>query len=429
VPLALAGLSGWACQGRAQDLSQGIAAWAEATVGKSSVRWVGQRVPSPTPTARPASVAAFDSESWPLRVHLTGALTPARLELARATLAYGEQVYGLLAASQLFSPRSAAGLGEPVRRDLYLVDAGANGGACDDTEVVSDLDACSAFALVAARAPAALRMACVAEALIDAQLFELDPAEEETVRKASARYFARLVSGEGCTEEDAPSQLTRDETGVLRDPDKLARWLSALGARQDHNRGVFLENMWQFARQKTWEGSGLRGSPDLFEAIAKALELSHDKLEEIAGELANRSALQAAAVVTAQTTRASWDRLPAHLPASAPLSVLDSSYQWIDLAGAHPGERLTIWTRGEYGVRWVLSATRLDAEGGVLATVNAPVHKNPDTELTLELDGATRYVLASITDLGSGLPDADVEPRPEFARSARMIVARSRPSP
>jgi hypothetical protein len=243
------------------------------------------------------------------------------------------------------------------------------------------------------------------------------------LRKASARYFARLLSGDACTEQDAPAQLTRDETGVLRDPDKLARWLEALSARQDHNRGVFLENMWQFARQKTWEGSGLRGSPDLFEAIAKALELSHDKLEEIAGELANRAALAAPVELAGQTAGVPWSRLPAHLAPSAPLSVLDSSFQWIDLEGARPGERLTIWARGEYGVRWVLSATRLDAEGHILGTVNAPIHKHPDTELTIELEGATRFVLASVSNLGNGLPDADVEPRPEFARSVRMIVA------
>lgn len=421
-------LAGEAPQARAQELSQGIAAWAEATVGKSSVRWVGQRVAAPEPTARPASVAGLDSELWPLRVQLTGALTPARLALARELLARAEQVHALLAASGLFAPSSS--LGEAMRRDLYLVDAGASGAACDDTELVSDLDGASAYAWVATRTPAALRTSCVAEALIEAHLLELDPAEDATLRKASARYFARLVSGEACSERDAPAELTRDETTVLRDPDKLARWLGALSARQDHNRGVFLENMWQFARQKTWEGSGLRGSPDLFEAIAKALELSHDKLEEIAGELANRAALAAPFVeLTAQRSRVAWSRLPAHLPASAPLAVLDTSYQWIDLEAPRPGERLTIWSRGEYGVRWVLSATRLDAAGRILGTVNAPVHKSPDGELMLELDGATRYVLASVTNLSNGLPDADLEPRPEFARSVRMIVARNEPTP
>jgi hypothetical protein len=75
----------------------------------------------------------------------------------------------------------------------------------------------------------------------------------------------------------------------------------------------------------------------------------------------------------------------------------------------------------------VLSATRLDARGRNLGTVNAPVHKNPDTELTLELDDETRYVLVSVTNFGDGLPDADEEPRPELARSARLIVARAVP--
>jgi hypothetical protein len=186
--------------------------------------------------------------------------------------------------------------------------------------------------------------------------------------------------------------------------------------------------MWQFTRQRTWEGSGLRGSPDLFEAIARTIELSQDKLEEIAGELANASALEGLAERLAlQRPRVLFSRLPAHLPPSAPLGVLDSSYEWIDLEVPRPHERLTIWARSEFGVRWVLSATRLDAAGHDLGTVNAPVHKNPDTELTLELDGETRYVLVSLTNFGNGLPDADVEPRPELARSGRLIVALASP--
>jgi hypothetical protein len=213
---------------------------------------------------------------------------------------------------------------------------------------------------------------------------------------------------------------------VLHDADQLAHWFHALGARQDRNRGVFMENMWQFARQLTWEGSGLRGSPDLFEAIAKALELSQDKLEEIAGQLSNESALDALSGSPAeQTQRTLFSQLPAHLPASAPLDVLDSSAQLIDLEGARPGTRLTIWARGEFGVRWALSATRLDARGRVLATVNAPVHKNPDTELTLELDADTHFVLASATNLGSGLPDPDLATRPQNVRAVRLIVARA----
>jgi hypothetical protein len=407
-----------------QELSQGIASWAEATVGRSSVRWAGQRVAAPAPTARPTSMAALDSESWPLRVHITGAVSSARLALARDVLARAEGTYALLQESGLFVPRAASSPGHPLRRDLYLVERDLSAAMRDDTEVVSDLDAASAFALLALRTPASMRDACLAQALIEAELLEADPAESEVVRGASARYFAALLSGETCPPATPQSALTHSEQGVLHDAEKLAGWLAALAARQDHNRGVFLANMWQFARQQTWEGSGLRGSPDLFEAIAKALELGHDKLEEIAGGLANQRALGAFTGSPDQDReRVRFSQLPAHRPPSPALAVLDSNYQLIDLEGARPGTQLTIWARGEYGVRWVLSATRLDREGRPLGTVDAPVHKNPDTELTLALDGETRFVLASVTNLGSGLPDPDLAALPELARSVRLIIA------
>jgi hypothetical protein len=407
-----------------QELSQGIASWAEATVGRSSVRWVGQRVPAPLPTARPTSLAALDSELWPLRVHVSEGLSQARWLLARDVLLRAERSYALFQASGVFAARAEPAPGHSMRRDLYLVERDATGAGRDDTEVVSDLDASLAFALLDARTPASARDACVAQALLEAELLELDPAESEVVRKASAQYFAWLASGDSCATAEPARALTHDAQGVLHEPEKLARWFRALGARQDRNRGVFMENMWQFARQYTWEGSGLRGSPDLFEAIAKALTLSHDKLEEISGELANESALAACAgALDQEPRRVAFSSLPAHLPASAALDVLDTSYQLIDLEGARPGARLTIWARGEYGVRWVLSATRLDRDGRTLGTVNAPVHKQPDTELTVELSGETHFVLASVTNMGNGLPDPDLPRAPELARSTRLIIA------
>jgi hypothetical protein len=409
-----------------QDLSQGIASWAEATVGRSSVRWVGQRVAVPLPTARPASLATLDSELWPLRVHISEGLSPARWLLARDVLLRAERSYALFQASGLLSARAEPAPGHSMRRDLYLVERDVTGAARDDTEVVSDLDASLSFAMLDARTLASARDACVAQALLEAELLELDPAESEVVRKASARYFAWLVSGDSCPPAQAASSLTHDAQGVLHDPEELARWFRALGARQDRNRGVFMENMWQFARQHTWEGSGLRGSPDLFEAIAKALSLSHDKLEEVSGELANDSALAAfTGALERDPRRVAFSGLPAHLPASAALDVLDTSYQLIDLEGARPGARLTIWARGEYGVRWVLSATLLDRDGRALGTVNAPVHKHPETELTLELTGESHFVLASVTNMGNGLPDPDLARAPELARSTRLIIARA----
>jgi hypothetical protein len=194
----------------------------------------------------------------------------------------------------------------------------------------------------------------------------------------------------------------------------------------DQNRGAFVQNMWHFARQRTWEGRGLRGSPDLIEAVAKALELSHTKLEEIAGELANQRALECEGEVLRSAARVTWSALPVHMPPIAPpLAPLDSAFLLVDLSTSKPGQQLRVWSRGEVGPRWVLSATRLDAHGRALASINAPVRKYPDSELLVELDASTRFVLVSVTNLANGLPDPDL-PSTHLERSVRLIVDAAR---
>jgi hypothetical protein len=189
---------------------------------------------------------------------------------------------------------------------------------------------------------------------------------------------------------------------------------------------VFLENMWQFARQLTWQGDGLRGSPDVIEASAKALELGHERLEEVAAGLAASAALRALPPGPIPVTQAvRYSALPAHLAPSAPLWALDASLRLIDLEQPRAGERLTIWARGEAGVRWALGATRLAADGRVLAQQIAPVLKVPDTELQLELDAETRFVLVAVVNMGPGIPDAEW-PGGGWEHAVRLIVDRQR---
>ncbi|HEX6241463.1 MAG TPA: hypothetical protein VFZ61_11235, partial [Polyangiales bacterium] len=286
-------LSGAAGGALAQDVEQqekddqvipGLSEWADAVTRRSNLRWVGQRVAEPEPRAHPESSAWLDSERWPLRVHTTGTLSPASLQRARELLAAAEQALGLGAETGVFA------LQRPL--DLYLVDSPDQGAFAGTASVWSELDAREVFAQLDVRTPSSALPACSAEVLMDSILFGLDPAERSTLRSASAAYFGALVQGEGCGSEATRESLSFDQRELLGTPAALRAWLEALGAKRDRNRGVFLENMWQFARQLTWEGEGLRGSPDLIEAIAKALELNHERLEEVAAALAASAALR-----------------------------------------------------------------------------------------------------------------------------------------
>lgn len=405
----------------AEGLIDGLESWSRAVTGRAGQRWVGQRVLPPEPTPRPPEVARLDSETWPISVHLDQPGEPARA-LAAEILKHAEDALALLQQAGLFEDHGDAGQGGTAQRDLYLVDAPVTGAYVDASLPVQALDGAYAFALLDVRTPKEQRAACTTEALVEAELFELDPAESEAVRKASAAYFAKLVTGQPCGAWPAPRARSSDVREVLFRPDLLLGWLEALSARMDQNRGTFLASMWQFARQQTWEGVGLRGSPDLLEAIAKAYALTHHRLEDVAGELAPRAFLpEGVARAPGAEAALRFDALPAHQAASAPLGPLDSHFQLLDLGGPKPGRRLSVWSRGEYGVRWALSASRLDADGHLLSTVSAPVRKNPDAELQVELDAETRFIWISVTNLVQGVPDPDAPPD-AFERSVRLII-------
>lgn len=401
----------------AEGLIEGIEGYADAVSGLSTAKWAGQRVPWPAPTPRPISLGRLDSTWAPLSVHATSHEAARRLP---AVLSAAEQALLVLRASGLFELRDDGGQAGTFQRDLYVVSSDASGAALDATEPVWGLDAARAFVTIDARVPEALLAPCTAQALIEAELYELDPAEAPAVRRGSAAYFTTRVLGESCPA--LPAASSDGVLDVLHDADGFAAWVGALDARQARGTGVFLANMWQFARQRTWEGSGLRGSPDLLEAIGKALELRHERLEEVAGAIALHDAMHTFDAIP----RVTWSQLPVHRPAVSPaLLPLRSAYLVVDLEQPRVGERLTVWSRGESPVRWVLSATRLDAQGAPLSTINAAVRKYPESELHVELDARTHAVLVSISNLGSGKLDADTT-FSGLPHSVRLIVDRGR---
>jgi hypothetical protein len=416
--LAAALSLGWAGVTRAQ-LIPGIDEWAASTIESGKSKWAGQRVPFPDPSPRPHAQLTLRSYEWPLAVHVTKGSSLAR---AQATLRALEAAYALFAATGFSQSFGDGGQGGTADHDVYLMSALERGvdARIDATQPATDLDAARAFGLIDARVPMANLDACAAQALAEMLFFELDPAEAASVRKSSAAYLAFLATGRlGCDDDaeramEAPHRAAMDTTPTAHG----ARWLSLLVGREDQHTGIFLREMWQFSRQHTWEGAGLRGSPDLFEAMAKAKELRKDTLEEVAAELSILSVLQLAegpigngpsdprhALLLADVA---WRALPEHIaPASPPIEPLGSAYVLVRTQGAKPGERLRVWSRGELGVRWALTAAQLDAEGRVLSRVVIPTRNNPNGFLVVELEPRCEAVLVAATNVSDGIPDAD----------------------
>jgi hypothetical protein len=357
----------------AAQLLEGLDTYSDAVVGLATTKWKGPRVSGPVPQPRPTSGEHLDSRDWPLRVH--GGTR------AQSTLRAAEHAFELLFANG-FVTSFGDGAGP---RDVYLAER--TGAAIDASGNFSTLDGARAFALVDARTP---RLeACVAQALMDAQLLELDPAEDPGLRSAVAAYYAWLIGGEWC--EDPPASFPSGP------------WFERLSSRQDRNRGTFLFDMWQFARQRTWEGRDLRASPDLLEAIAKALSLAHESFDLVAGEIAEQLDVPSRVVSFAALPTFPDKRAP-------PLAVLESTQLRVDLGEPRPGTRLRAWTRTEAG-RYVLSALRLDALGHPLSRLEQPPRS--DGQLSIELDTRTFAVSVTLTRVADvGLPDPDA-PEPE----------------
>ncbi len=410
----------------AQSLIPGIDDWAEATTRSAAPKWTGPRVVFPNSAPRPATTGRLDSLLWPLSVQVGPGVSPRR---AQEVLAAAEEALCLLEATGWTSGFGDAGQGGTAGRDLYVTHEAPRGAAAqlDATEPVWGLDGARSFAVVDARVPARRLAACVTQALAESVLFELDPAESAGVRRSSAAYLSWLATGVlGCDNEEngRADQPSLSALGP-EDSGRGAEWLVALGARQDLNQGTFLRDMWQFARQRTWEGTGLRASPDLLEAIAAALADRGEQLENVAAELADHQGLswlrasqrEGATAKPIKPTKGArrtpwaeltWSALPAHPPMASEVEPLGSQYALVRIdRPLEPGDRLRVWSRGEYGARWALSLVALDEDLNLIGRVAAPPRKNPNSFATLEMMPQTRQVLISVTNLVDGVPDPD----------------------
>jgi len=418
----------------AAQLADTLTRFADSTVGLSTRKWTGPRVSFPLPGRRPESAYRRDSASWPVCVSAGAKVSPVRVA---AVLAAAEATFELLDGAGFLTSFGDGGQAGTGARDVYVLDgdvshlhavpsepldtsattSSAAGTApvaapklppsarawLDASGNFSALDGARAFAVVDARVPADRVFVCTAQVLIEAQLYELDPAEAAGVREASAAYFASLLTGEPLC-DDTPRTLDAYPFGPAHTADG-ADWLAQLSARQDRNRGTFLFDMWQLARQHTWEGFALRASPDMIESIAKALELERSPIDLVAAEIAERRAH----AWPEATREVRWEALPTFTPETDPaLGPFGSKHVRVLLGQPRPGSRLRAFARGEPGGRYTLSAVRLDAAGGVLSRLELAPRQDPNGQLSIELDAQTIQVLVSVTRVADlGLPDPD----------------------
>jgi len=421
----------------------GLAEWAQAVADASTRRWDGPRVPPPDPEPRPQGLLRARSLWQPLAVHGSPSLTDAVVDASLEAL---EGARELLSSWGWPEPWPDGGRGGTAGFDLYLVPGNALAGEAraDPSVAWAELDGVSSFAIIDAHMPADRLEACVVATYAEAMLLGQDPAEARAWRRATGALLAWLATGTYGCEDGVVRQQQEPWRGWIaqesEDGAGGALLLAMVSGRHDGGSGAFVRDVWQLARQRTWEGTELRASPDLWQALATATDVAGDDLLEIVEETAiarwhtgtvdrERGApllalrgLGADALVPAVAELA-WQDLPAHTrPADPPLEPFGSGYAIVDVSAAPPNSRLRIWLRGEFGVRWSLVAVRLDRRGRELARLAAPSRREPRSYVPLELLEDTARVLIVVTNLSSRLPDADVAD--ENVRSFKLIVDR-----
>lgn len=415
---------------RADDAIDAWASWALAPKV-----WKGQTVPVPPPTARPSGAeAALDSLELPLRVHFA-AKDRAR---GRSALAALERAYVAWRGFGWPLPPLDADRGGSPAFDLYLV-PGTRLGAdaeVDEQRVPSDFDAALTYATVSPARVGAQLAACVHSAFAQAVARALEPAESVSLVRATGEYAAFRETGEpGC--EDSFVLGQNDAAHSMLGSDGAAAgsgglFLAMLSERHDAGGGEFVRALWELARQRSKglvDADRLRGSPDVWEVLARALELTEarwaDEIVEFAAArfFAGRGRGEGAAYrVFAELPSdgavplladLADDQLPRHVRTDPEggIEPLGSVYVRLRLteAGKCPrGCELRVWLRGELGPNWSLSALRLDARGREIGRTHAPARDVPQAYLPLAITGETQAVILVVTNLPRVTPDADL---------------------
>lgn len=430
----------------------GLHDWADAVVRSSGSRWVGERLPEHDPEARPASALRAESSRAELSVHAPDGVSDQQVARALEGI---EAMHDLLMAEGWPAPLSDGGRGGTVGTDLYFVEeASPRRAGFDERALHTYLDRASTFARLSTGTSPSDIAACAGVAYAEALLFSADPAEAESWRRATAAYQAQRLTGRwGCEDEALAAQQEANEAFVsyADEPPQAggALLLAALAERHEEQRGELVASLWDLASQRTWEGGGYRGSPDLWEALETVLRVSHDPFATaletlaldrfLAGSRVTRSAPAWAHAlpphaVPSPTLSMSTAALRTHPPGTGelepPIEIepTGSYYALVDVREAPAGSRLRVFLRGEFGVAWSLAVARLGPSGDELGRMSAPPRRGtPRSYLPVELGPGTATVLVAVTNLGREPRDAlhfpvpNVDGRRSEAHGARLV--------
>lgn len=403
-------------------------------------RWRGQTVrrPDPRPRPRPPGLR-LDSLLMPVHLHVPSWVDAER---AQRALAAAEQALRYLEAHGFPVPPADGMRGGTPGLDVYLGPAtGQPLAGMDGSNPLSLQDGAIVFAEVDALSPDL--DSCVIASVGEAALLAADPAEAPTWRQATAAWIAWYLTGiAGCTPAVARGDNWPEEGFGHADAGPRGfRFLHWLNGRVGHDDGRFLGELWHFARQDSRGTRHLRGSPDLWEALERALLNAGQPLEPLFLEAANNRATRLARPGHSGSDRArpagrqpipaplradvGWTSLPRHLYPLPGVGPLGSSYTRVRVEKPKPQAQLRVWLRGELGPRWSLSAIQLDAQGREVGRLSAPPRKTPRSYLPVLLSGDTREVILVVTRLPDGLPDADLPA--QAAAYYKLILDRAPP--
>jgi hypothetical protein len=410
---------------------------AEAIISMTSRVWTGPRTAAPGRVERPREATeVLHSVTGLLAIHADPGTRYETMERALEAL---EEARSRLALLGWPRPMIDGTLGGDPGFDLYISRSRPRGAHTDGMVPWTYLDRASSFAVVDPATPSEWLAACVTAAYAEALLLSADPAEANTWRRATAAWLAWEITGRfGCEDAIHEQQAEPNRSWIAdgaEDGAGGALLIAYMSARHGNGSTEFVRDVWDLARQRTWEGDDLRAEPDLWSAFDAAIELSGDRLLDNIVDLSvvrwfigrtngGEQVLDAIDSDARVPVMRRMTRLPSRVSAPEPLQTFGSAYVLIDSTVWGEARQLRAWLRGEFGVRWSFVAVQLDSSGVEQDRISAPPSSvTPKAYLPIELRPETVRLLFVVTHLGNELPDADEQSTDE--RSFELIVDRS----